>query len=65
MQQWWRTTPFKLVHNTKPDSNKCFELFSIGYSNRHIEKTEIRSKPQAHTLDAIAVGMDDKSNSIF
>ena len=59
------TTPFKLVHNAKPDSKTWFELLYIGYFNQHIEKTERRSKIQAHTLDVIAVGTYDKSNPII
>ena len=56
------TTPFELVRNEKPDSKTWFELFSIVYFKHHIDNTEIRSKLQAHTLDVIAVGRDDKSN---
>ena len=59
------TTPFELVHNTKSDSNAWFELFSIRYFNNHINYTESRSKIQAHSLDIIDVGRDDKSNSII
>ena len=59
------TTPFKLVHNAKPDSKTWLELLYIGYFNQHIEKTERRSKIQAHTLDVIAVGTYDKSNPII
>ena len=58
-------TSFDLVHNSKPDSNKWFELFSIGYFNHRIDNTDIRYKLQAHNLDLIAVGRDDKSNYIF
>ena len=59
------TTTFELVHNAKTDSNKWFELFSIGYFNRPIDDTESRSKLQAHSMDVIAVGRNDKSNSII
>ena len=45
------TTPFDLVHNTKPDSKTWFELFSIGYFNYTVDNTEIRYKFQTHTLD--------------
>ena len=59
------TTPFELVHKSKPDSKTWFELFYIGYFNHQIDKTDRKSKLQAHTLDGIAVGRDDKSNSII
>ena len=59
------TTPFELVHNSKPDSKTWFELFYIGYFNHDTDNTEIRSKFQSHTLDGIAVGGDDRSNSII
>ena len=56
---------FELVHNSKPDSKPRFELFSIGYFNHQIDKTEGRYKLQAHTLDGIAVSRDETSNSII
>ena len=59
------TTPFELVHNSKPDSKTWFELFSIGYFNHDKDNAESCSKFQAHTLDGIAVGRDDSSNSII
>ena len=59
------TTPFELVHNSKPDSNTWFELFPIGYCNCHIDKSERRSKIKAHALYGIAVGRYDNFNSII
>ena len=59
------TTPFDLVHNTKPDSKIWFEILSIGYFNHMVDNIEICSKLQSNTLDGIAVGMDDKSNVII
>ena len=38
------STPFELVHNTKPDSKTRFGLFSVGYFNHTIDNTHIRSK---------------------
>ena len=58
------TTTFELVHNSKTDSKIWFELFSIGYFNHDTDNSESRSKLQAHTLDGISVGRDDRSNSI-
>ena len=58
------TTPFELVHNCKPDSKTCFELFSVGYFGHDKDDGELRSKTQNQTLDGIAVGRDDKSNTI-
>ena len=59
------TIPFELVHNYKPDSTAWFELFSIGYFNHDIDNAESRYKLQAHTLDGIAVGRNDRPNSII
>ena len=58
-------TPFELVHNSKPDFKTWFELFSVGYFNHDTDNSGSRSKFQAHTLDGIAVGRDDRSNSII
>ena len=59
------TTPFELVHNSKPDSKTWFELFSIRYFNHDTDYAEICSKLQSHTLDGNLVGRDDRSNSII
>ena len=59
------TTLIELVHNSKPDSNTWFELFYIEYFNHDTDNAESRSKLQTHTLDVIAVGRDDRSNSII
>ena len=58
-------TPFELIHNSKTDSKTWFELFSIGYFNHDTYNSGSSSKLQAHTLDGIAVGRDDRSNSII
>ena len=59
------TTPFELVHNSKPDYKTWFELFSIGYSNHDTDKAKSCYKLQVHTLYVTAVGRDDRSNSII
>ena len=59
------TISFELVHNSKPDSKTWFKLFSIGYFNHDTYNAESCSKLQAHTLYGIAVGRDDRSNSII
>ena len=59
------TTQFELVHNSKPESKTWFELFYIGYFNHETDKSESRSKLQAHTIYVIAVGRDDSSKSII
>ena len=59
------TTPFELVHNSKPNSKTRFELFSIGYFHYDTDNTESSSKLQAHMLDGIDVGWDDRSYSII
>jgi hypothetical protein len=58
------TTPFELVHNVKPDSKTWFELFSVGYFNHSKDNTTSRSKIEDHSLDGIAIGRDDKTNTI-
>ena len=58
-------TLFELFHNAKPDSKIWLELFSIGYFNHDTDNNESRSKLQAHTLDGITVGRDDRYNSII
>ena len=59
------TTPFELIHNSKPNSKTWFELFSIGYFNHDTDNSKSCSKLQAHALYGIAVGRDDSSNSII
>ena len=59
------TTPFELVHNSKPDSKTSFELFSIEYFNHGTDNAESCSKLQAHALHGIYVGQDDRFNSII
>ena len=58
------TTPFEMVHNTKPDSKTWFELFSVGYFNHSIDNDSSRSKMEDHSLDGIAVGCDDRTHTI-
>ena len=58
-------TTFELVQNTKPDSKKWSELFSIGYFNNVGDNKESRSKLKSHTIYGIAVGRDDKLNAII
>ena len=50
--------PFEIVHNSKPDSKKWFELLSIGYFIRDTDNAKSCSKMQSHTLHGIAVGRD-------
>ena len=59
------TTPFELVHNSKPESNTWFELFSIGCFNHDTYNAKIRSTLQSHTLDVITVGRYDRSNPVI
>eukprot|EP00804_Cyclotella_cryptica_P002399 CCRYP_004096-RA/>CCRYP_004096-RA protein AED:0.22 eAED:0.22 QI:0/0/0/1/0/0/3/0/917 len=58
------TTPFELVYGVKPDSSTWFELFSIGYFDHKTEGNAKKSNIQAQTLAGIAVGRDDKANTI-
>jgi hypothetical protein len=58
------TTPFKLVHDAKPDSSTWFEVFSVGYFDHPVENNATKSKLEVQTLAGIAVGRDEKSNTI-
>eukprot|EP00956_Cyclotella_meneghiniana_P015762 scaffold24459_cov75-Cyclotella_meneghiniana.AAC.3 len=59
------TSPFELVHGVKPDSATWFELFSVGYFPHSSDDGETKSKSQANTLDGIAVGRDEQTNTIL
>ena len=59
------TNPYKLIYNTKPQSETWFELSSVGYFNHYTNNTASSSTSQAHTLDIIAVGRDERSNAII
>jgi hypothetical protein len=59
------TTPFELVYNQKPDARTWFELFSIRYFPVEKKAGEKASATQCHTMDGIAVGRDEKSNTII
>ena len=53
-----------MVHNCKPDSRTWFELFSVGYFKHVKDGDEQKSHSQDQSLDGIAVGRDDMSNTI-
>ena len=59
------TSPFELVHGIKPDSSTWFELFSVGYFNHNIDNATSHSKTEDQSLDGIAVGRDDTTNTII
>lgn len=49
------TTPFELIHGTKPDSSTWFlELFYVGFFRKESEGGESKTKVQA--MAGIAVG---------
>eukprot|EP00956_Cyclotella_meneghiniana_P038057 scaffold148302_cov51-Cyclotella_meneghiniana.AAC.2 len=58
------TSPFELVRGVKPDSSTWFELFSVGYFPHSSDDGESKSKSQANTLDGIAVGRDEQTNTV-
>eukprot|EP00956_Cyclotella_meneghiniana_P020999 scaffold37679_cov76-Cyclotella_meneghiniana.AAC.13 len=58
------TSPFELVHGVKPDSSTWFELFSVGFFPHSSDDGETKSKSQANTLDGIAIGRDEQTNTI-
>jgi hypothetical protein len=59
------TTPFELVHNQKPRPEAWFQLFSVSYFGHDTDGAAQRSKHEDQSLDGIAVGRDDKSNTIL
>eukprot|EP00956_Cyclotella_meneghiniana_P012602 scaffold17913_cov36-Cyclotella_meneghiniana.AAC.1 len=58
------TTPFELVYGVKPDSSTWFELFSVRYFDHKTENSASKSNVEVQTLAGIAVGRDEKSNTI-
>ena len=58
------TTPFEVVHNETPRPETWFQLFSVGYFGRDKDSSAQRSKSEDQSLNGIAVGRDDKSNTI-
>ena len=58
------TTPFELGYGTKPDSSTWFELFSVGYFDHATENSATKSNTEVQTLAGIAIGRDEKSNTI-
>ena len=58
------TTPFELVHGTKPDSSMWFELFSVCYFDHKTEGSASKSNTEAQTLAGNAVTRDEQSNTI-
>jgi transposase InsO family protein len=58
------TSPFELVHGIKPDASTWFELFSVGFFSHDSLDGATRSKAQAQTLDGIAIGRDEQTNTI-
>jgi len=59
------TSPFELVYGYIRDSSTWFELFLMGYFPMTRKSGESVSTTQAYTRDGIAVGRDDKSNTII
>ena len=59
------TSPFELVYNQKPDARTWFELFSVGYFPVESKSGESASTFQSQSMDGIAVGRCDKSNTIM
>ena len=57
------TTPFYLVHHQKPDLRNLLPLFSVGYLTRYCDGSTKRQNMHSHTLQAILVGRDEKSNT--
>lgn len=59
------TSPLELVYgHQKPDAKTWLELFSVGYFAVEKKSGESASVSQAQTMDGIAVGRDDQSNTI-
>ena len=58
------TTTFELVHGVKPDSKTWFQLFSVGYFNRQLDGAASHPKTKDHSLDRIAIGRNEQTNTI-
>jgi hypothetical protein len=58
------TSPFELVHGTKPDASTWFELFSVGFFAQDSDDGDTRTKTQAQTSAGIAVGRDTRANTV-
>ncbi len=58
------TTPFKLVHKTKPDLRVLFKLFSLATVRRERIGDDKLTKFEAHSLPMIAIGCCPTSNGI-
>ncbi|KAL7539482.1 hypothetical protein ACHAXR_009373, partial [Thalassiosira sp. AJA248-18] len=58
------TSPFELVHNTKPDARTWFQLFSVGYFPHQIDNDSTRSNTEDQSLAGIAIGRDESTNTI-
>ena len=59
------TSPFELVHGSRPVSKTWFKLFTIGYWEQDKDNSESQSKTEDQSLDGIAAGRDDKTNTIL
>jgi hypothetical protein len=59
------TTPFELVYGIKPDASTWFELFSFGFFPHDSVDGSANMKMQPQMLMGIAIGRDDKSNTIL
>jgi hypothetical protein len=59
------TSPFELVYVQKPNAKTWFELFSVGYFPVEKKSGEAASVTQSQTMDGIAVGRDNQSNTIM
>ncbi len=58
------TTPFKLVHKTKPDLRVLFKLFSLAAVRRVRIGDDKLTKFESHSLPMIAIGCCPTSNGI-
>ena len=56
------TTPFELVHKTKPNLCLLFPLFSVAYVRKVKDGTTKRNKFSGHSLRTIIVAKSDRSN---
>ena len=58
------TTPLERVSGVKFKSKTWLEIFSISYFNKDLDGAVPRSKIEDHSLNGIAMGQDNKTNTI-
>ena len=58
------TIPFELAHRVKPDIRTLIPMFSIAYTDKVSDSTNVRENLDAQSLRGIVIGQSDKSNCV-